>query len=138
MKKIMLLFAAMAYLLMVLAPVSVMAQGDAAEKLQRLMENTTPQQRAELEDRWMKKELNLSADQAGKVHDINLQSAEKVQTVYDSDEHKFRKFREIKKIGDEKDGELQQVLSGEQYSAYQAKKEEMREKMQEKKQHQNQ
>ena len=78
----------------------------------------------------MKKELNLSNDQAAKVGVINLRTARKMQSVFDSDGGKFRKLREVRRAGDEKDNELQNALTGEQFSKYQEKKEEMREKMQ--------
>lgn len=130
MKNILLAFAGIALFLVFLAPMAGHAQGD-EEKLKQLMENTTPQQRADLEDVWMKKNLNLSPVQMEKVHAINLQTAERMQEVYNSDEGKFRKMREVMSVRDSKDQQLQGVMTGEQYSKYQEKKEEMQEKMQE-------
>jgi hypothetical protein len=129
MKKFSTIFVSLAVLLGCLAPVPVFAQGGGAEKLQKLMANTTPEQRARFENMWMKKDLQLSDDQATKVGQINLSTAQRMQSIFNSPEGKFRKFRQAMRVRDAKDSELQKVLTGQQFMKYKAKKEEMWQKM---------
>ena len=129
MKKFSAIFVCFVVLLFWLMPVSVSAQQEGVEKLRQLMENTTPEQRAHFQDRWMKKDLNLSSDQAAKVGKINLRTAKRMQSIYETHEGKFREFRQLMRARDAKDSELQNVLTGAQFSKYQAKKEEMWQKM---------
>lgn len=118
-------------LLVWLTPVFAAAQQEQGEKFRHLMEHTTPAQRARFEDRWMEKNLQLSHDQAAKVEEINLSAAEQTQSIYDSQQGKLRKGREIKRVQEEKERQLERVLTEEQFAKYQAKKEEMRQKMHE-------
>jgi hypothetical protein len=129
MKKSFIIFVSFMALFVWLMPAFVSAQQEGVEKLRQLMENTTPEQRAHFQDRWMKKDLNLSRDQAAKVGKINLRTAKQMQSIYQTNEGRFRKFRQIMSARDAKDSELQNVLTGAQFSKYQAKKEEMWQKM---------
>ena len=129
MKKSSIIFVSFMALFVWSMPAFVSAQQEGVEKLRQLMENTTPQQRAHYQDRWMKKTLNLTKDQAVKVGKINLRAAKQMQSIYETQEGRFRKFRQIMRARDEKDNELQNVLTGAQFSKYQAKKEEMWQKM---------
>ncbi len=78
----------------------------------------------------MKRDLKLSNYQATKVSQINLNSAKQMQSIFDSTEAKFRKFRQVMSARNEKDTELQNVLTGAQFSMYRDKKEEMWQKLQ--------
>jgi hypothetical protein len=129
MKKSFIILVSFMALFVWLMPAFVSAQQDKVEKLRQLMENTTPEQRAHFQDRWMKKDLNLSNDQAAKVGKINLRTAKRMQSIYGAQEGRFRKFRQLMMARDAKDSELQNVLTGAQFSKYQAKKEEMWQKM---------
>jgi hypothetical protein len=129
MKKSFIIFVSFMALFVWLMPAFVSAQQEGVEKLRQLMENTTPEQRARFQDHWMKKDLNLSIDQAAKVAKINLRTARQMQSIYGTHEGKLRKFRQIMRARDAKDSELQNVLTGAQFSKYQAKKEEMWQKM---------
>jgi hypothetical protein len=129
MKKFSAFFVCFAVLLLWLMPVSVSAQQEGVEELRQLMENTTPEQRAQFQDRWMKKALDLSNDQVAKVGKINLRTAKQMQSIYETPEGRFRKFRQLMRARDAKDSELRNVLTGAQCSKYQAKKEEMWQKM---------
>ena len=129
MNKSFIIFVSFMALFVWLIPAFVSAQQEGVEELRQLMENTTPEQRAHFQDRWMKKDLNLSSDQAAKVGKINLRTAKRMQSIYETHEGKFRKFRQLMRARDAKDSELQNVLTGAQFSKYQAKKEEMWQKM---------
>lgn len=112
-----------------LAPALTSAGEETAEKLRLLMENTTPEQRARFQDHWMQNDLHLSQVQAAKISKINLQTAERMQSIYNSHDGRFRKFREIMRAREEKDNQLRAVLTRDQLAKYQAKREEMWEKM---------
>jgi adenylate cyclase class IV len=77
----------------------------------------------------MKKALDLSNVQVAKVGKINLRTAKQMQSIYETPEGRFRKFRQLMRARDAKDSELRNVLTGAQCSKYQAKKEEMWQKM---------
>jgi hypothetical protein len=130
MKKFAIIFISLVVFLGWLSPAIVSALPGQAEKLRVLMQNTTPAQRAHFEDMWMKRELKLSRNQAVKVSQINLRSANRMQSIFDSTGGKLRMFRQVMKARDAKDMELRNVLTGKQFSMYKTKKEEMWQKMQ--------
>ena len=107
----------------------VFAQQEGVEKLRLLMQNTTPEQRAHFEDRWMKKDLNLSGDQVAKVEKINLNSAHRMQSIFNSGEGRLRMFRDVMKARDDKDEELRNVMTGDQFAKFKSKQDEMWQKM---------
>ena len=109
--------------------VGVFAQQEGPEKLRILMQTTTPEQRAQFEDHWMKKDLNLSSNQAAKVRQINLSSAQRMQSIFDSGGGRLRMFRDVMKARDDKDKELRKVLTAVQFTKYKSKKEKMWQKI---------
>ena len=110
-------------------PVVVFSQQEGVEKLRMLMQNTTPDQRAHFENQWMKKDLRLNSDQASKVGKINLSSARRMQSIFDSSGGRLRMFRDLMRARDEKDAQLRSVLTGDQFTRYKSKKEEMWQKL---------
>lgn len=90
--------------------------------------NTTPQQRAQELTGIMKKELGLTPEQLDKVEALNLKYATKMEPVIKGSEGPFRKMRQAREINEEKEAELQQLLTPEQFNKYKAEKEMMREK----------
>jgi len=96
------------------------------------LRNSTPQQRAKLETAFMKMKLNLSRQQMERVLNINLKYAQQMDPIIKGNEGKLRKVRDASAINRAKDRDLQTVLSGDQYQAYLASKEEMRQRMVEK------
>lgn len=94
--------------------------------------NTTPEQRAQVQTNLMKTKLQLSEEQTTKVAAINLKYAQKMEPVIKGDGGKLAKFREVKKINEQKDGELKQVFTEEQYATYEKAKEQMKEEMKKK------
>jgi hypothetical protein len=104
----------------------------AQEKMEEIMRETTPEQRAALQTSYMKENLALAEDQTPKVQEINLKYARKMQDAYNSTERKFQKLKQMKSINQQKDGEMKNVLSAEQYETYEKNKEAMRESVKEK------
>jgi hypothetical protein len=88
----------------------------------------TAEERATKWTQWMKDELNISAEQETKVHEINLKYAQQAQTVRSQEGSRKSKFKEVKSIDDAKDGELKTVLTPEQFEQYQTKKRDMQKK----------
>lgn len=98
-------------------------------KLEAFMNDTTPEERAQLQTDHMKQSLTLKEDQTSKVGEINLKYSRKMQDTYNTAGSKLQKLRKLKSISAEKDKEMKNVLSAEQYSTYEANKEEMKEKI---------
>jgi uncharacterized protein YaiL (DUF2058 family) len=92
-------------------------------------ERLAPDMRAKIQTEFMTKKLGLKADQIPKVQEINLKYAQKMEPVLKGNEGPLVKLRAAKAIDQDKDAELERVLSKEQYQQYLASKEEMREKV---------
>jgi hypothetical protein len=95
------------------------------------LKDTTPEQRAKAQTDLMKAKLSLTSGQAGKVADLNLKYAKKMEPVIKGSAGPFMKMREVKQINQEKEAELKQILSPEQFEKFLAAREEMREKFEE-------
>jgi hypothetical protein len=96
------------------------------------LKQTTPLVRAKLQTAFMKKRLNLTAQQMPQVMQINLKYAEQMEPVIKGNEGKLMKMRQTMAIAKAKDNELTSVLTPAQYEAYLASKEQMQQKMIEK------
>jgi Spy/CpxP family protein refolding chaperone len=95
------------------------------------LKNTTPEERAEVQTAFMKSKLGLTADQTTKVADINLRYAQKMDPVIKGSSGLLTKRRQMNEVNREKEAELKQALSAEQFQKYLDSKEEMREKFEE-------
>lgn len=122
------------YLLLVTLLCCTLVQAQESEEFK----NTTPEQRAKVQTDLLKSRLQLNEEQTTKVAAINLKYAKQMEPVIKNSGGKLAKFREAKKINEQKEGELKQVLTTEQFSTYEkakeAMKEEMKKKIKEKKQ----
>ena len=96
------------------------------------IKNSTPEQRAEMQDKWMQSNLSLDAKTTESVSAINLEYAKKTQALVTSDAGKFEMIGTFRKNAKAKDAELEAILTPEQYSLYQTKKSEMQAKMKKK------
>lgn len=83
------------------------------------LKKSTPQQRADWQNKMMKDDLKLSDVQYQQVSKLNLEYAQKMQPLFTSDENKFSKGLKARSIMKEKDSKLKAVLSEEQYNSYQ-------------------
>ena len=100
--------------------------------MKKIMENTTPAERADIQTNLMVATLSLSDEQAVQIRAVNLKYAKKVREIYNSQGSKFKKFRKMRKLGNDKDKELKTILSNEQYEKYKKIKKEIRDKTMEK------
>lgn len=89
---------------------------------------TTPQERAGIQTAFLKEKLGLSPEEAAKVGAINLEYAEKAEPVIKGSDGPFSKMRQMKAIQGEKDDAMKTALTPAQYQAYDAAKDEMKEK----------
>ena len=125
------MFAALVFMITI-PPVVGLTKENNRDKMKKVMENTTPAERADIQTNLMGATLSLSDEQAEHINAINLKYAKKVGEIYNSQGSKFRKFWKMRKLGNDKDQELKSVLSNEQYEKYEKIKKEIRDKTMEK------
>jgi hypothetical protein len=118
-------------LLTALLPALLLATAASAQELEKLA-GTTPQMRSDVQTEFMKSRLGLSEQQTPKVAAINLEYAQKMQPILQSDEGPLRKMGAAQEVEQAKDGALQRVLSPEQYQKYLAAKQELRQRVEQK------
>ncbi len=93
---------------------SAFAQGTGPD-----LKNSTPEDRAKFQTGTMVTKLKLDSAQADKVRTINLNYANKFQSVLKSDDGRFSKVRQIMKLQEAKDQELKPVFTEAQFKQYQ-------------------
>ncbi|HSC52160.1 MAG TPA: hypothetical protein VLC98_00960 [Phnomibacter sp.] len=95
-----------------------------------------PEDRAAKITSWMKTNLQLNPSQEAKVKEINLRYAKKAQEVVDGAGNKMEKGKKIRELEKEKEAEFKSILTAEQFSTYETKKNELKKQLKEKaKQH---
>jgi len=88
---------------------------------------TTPVQRASAQTEYMKSHLALTDAQMPKIAAINQKFAEQMEPVIKSADGGLGKMLKAKAIQENKDAELQQVLTPDQFERFISSKDEMRE-----------
>jgi Spy/CpxP family protein refolding chaperone len=88
---------------------------------------TTPSQRAAAQTEYMKSHLGLTDAQMPKITAINQKYAEQMEPVIKSADGGLGKMLKAKAIQDNKDAELQQTLTPDQFERFVSSKDEMRE-----------
>lgn len=102
-------------LLLISTVTAVNAQTINAETLR----NSTPEQRADLQNKLMKEKLNLSDTQYLQVSQLNLEYARKMQPLLTSTSGRMGKAFKAKSLYKEKESKLKAVLTDEQFKIYQ-------------------
>lgn len=87
----------------------------------------SPEERANRQTEWMRKNLSISSDQATKVHDIILVHVRALENAPRGGDRRELMRTEM----EARNKELRGVLTADQYARYQQHEDEMREKMQE-------
>ena len=72
--------------------------------------------------------LHLSEEQKPKFEEITKKYAKQMKAVKDSNDRPMSKFKKVKSIRKNKDAEMKQLLSKDQYKVYLEKQEEMKER----------
>ncbi|MBX2871937.1 MAG: hypothetical protein KTR30_07555 [Saprospiraceae bacterium] len=83
-----------------------------------LLESTTPEERAQVQTKLIQEQLELDDTQSASLNEINLKYAKKMEAVIKGDKSKWTKFRTAKRYDREKDEELQEFFSKDQFKAY--------------------
>ena len=105
--------------------VALVAQADMMENLQK----TTPQERAGFQTAYMQTKLDLPEAEVAKVATVNLEYAQKAEPIIKGSEGSFAKMRQMRALQTEKDAALKSVMSPAHYAAYEAARDDMKEKV---------
>jgi len=91
-----------------------------------LLESTTPEERALVQTELMQEKLELDDTQSASLNEINLKYAKKMEGVIKGDKSKWTKYRTAKRYEKEKDAELEELFSKDQFKAYLKYKEQLK------------
>ena len=108
--------------------VAVLASQAPAADLDAL-KDTTPPERAKAQTAMMKGKLGLTDAEAAKVGPINLKYAEKMEPIIKGSEGPLMKMKAVRAVEEGKEAELKGVLTADQFTKFEANKEEMMEKL---------
>ena len=92
----------------------------------------TPEERATKLTEWMKSNLGLNDSQVSQVQTINSKYAQKNEDLKSAGMGKRKKLQTLKTNETGRDAELKTVLTPEQYTTYETKKDEMKKMLKEK------
>jgi hypothetical protein len=95
------------------------------------LRNTTPAERAGMQTEFMQSKLDLTPEQKRAVTDLNLKYANKMEPVIKGSAGPMVRGRQMREINQAKETELRGILSPQQWEKYEASREEMREKLEE-------
>ena len=107
---------------------ALLASPAAAADLDAL-KDTTPAERAKAQTAMMKTKLGLSEAEAAKVGPINLKYAERMEPIIKGTEGPLIRMKSMRGVEEAKEVELKGVLTGDQFTKFEASKEEMMEKL---------
>jgi hypothetical protein len=93
------------------------------------LKDTTPAERAKAQSAMMKTKLGLTDAEAAKVAPINLKYAEKMEPIIKGSAGPLVRMREMRTVEEAKEAELKLVLTADQFTKFEAGKEEMMEKL---------
>lgn len=117
---------------LIIAAAFLLALAAASQAQMDALKNTTPAQRAAVQTELMKSKLDLKPDQIPKIHALNLKYAEKMEPIIQGSAGPFVMTREMRTINGEKEDELKQVLSPQQFARFLASRKKMREQFEQK------
>lgn len=118
------------YIILFFVAISTFAAGSLhAQANTSDLKNATPEQRAQVQTNMMKSKLKLDTGQILKVQAINLKYAQKFEPIIKGSDGRMKKMREAMSLQKQKDAELKQVFTTEQYKQYQDFEQEMKSKM---------
>lgn len=108
--------------IMLLLVTLVTAQASAQSKM-------TDEQKKEAKARYQeyKEKLNLTDDQSKKVDAINSTWFEGIGALKNSDESKLKKYKKLKSLSADRDKQMKEVLTKEQFKLYKQQQEERKE-----------
>jgi hypothetical protein len=101
-----------------------------ADRREKLM-NSTPEERANRQTQQMKKDLALTPEQEKEVAVINLNYARQMQPVIEQAQRDRATMKQMRQMNSAKEKDLRKVLNDKQFSEYESRKDERRERMKE-------
>lgn len=103
---------------------------------QKRMQNKSPEEIAAFVSKRMEKNLGINADQKQKVYDLTLNKIKQVREVKaNKAEDKEKRKDELKKIRDEYNDGMKDILTPEQFKQWTENKEKAKERAKKKRQH---
>lgn len=96
------------------------------------MGKQTPQERTEMQTKWMDKNLSLTEEQSTKAHDVVLKYAIKRDSLAKAQQDPAKR-QAMQELMHQRNAELKNVLSAEQFGKFKAHQQEMRKKVGERK-----
>ena len=93
------------------------------------LKDTTPKERATVQTMMMKEKLGLTDGEVPQVAAINEKYAQQMDPVIKGSQGMLMKMRAMKQVEQQKEGELQKVLTPEQFQKFLAAKGEMRDQL---------
>ena len=93
------------------------------------LKDTTPAERAKAQTAMMKAKLGLTDAEAAKVSPINLKYAERMEPIIKGSEGPLKRMEEVHAVEQAKEAELKGVLTADQFTKFEANKQEMMEKL---------
>jgi len=118
--------------LLVLSFLSLLAPAAHAQGPSEALQSSTPQERATFQTEYMKHKLALTDEQLPKVSALNLETAQKMDPVLKGSQGPLMKMRAMKAIEDQKETQLQAILTPDQFQKFLAAREELKQKLEEK------
>lgn len=91
-------------------------------------QNATPEKIAEVQTKMLSDKLELDSAKNKQLYELNLKYANKLQEVKNISKRK-KKVKDFKAMNNDKDKEMKDLFSDEQYKMYVAYKQEMQDKM---------
>jgi hypothetical protein len=93
------------------------------------LKDTTPAERAKAQTAMMKTKLGLSEAETAKVGTINMKYAERMEPIIKGSEGPFKRMEAARTVEQAKEAELKSVLTPDQFTKFEAGKQEMMEKL---------
>lgn len=116
-------------LVWILLVAAISLPGLAPADMRGELRDSTPEQRAKAWTLAMQEKLDLTEAQLPKVEAIHLEAAQKMEPIRKGSQRKLAKLRAAREIEADRDTALKGVLSAPQYERYQAAREELRKKV---------
>jgi hypothetical protein len=98
-----------------------------AQTSRQLSEEQKKELKAKMEA--YKAELNLSEEQQPKFEEINLQFAEDLSELKNANGSKLSKYKKFKKLTDERNKKMKELLTDEQYKIYKSHQDEVKKEL---------
>jgi len=106
------------FMIGIMAFMFILSKPAIAQGVGKDLKNSTPEDRAKYQSGVMITKLKLDSVQAEKIRVINLTYARKMQLILKSDDGRMSKFRQVRKLQEAKDAELEPVFTAEQFKQY--------------------